>query len=147
MNLSSIEIDFDIHKLIEAERRSFDEAPYLALRRLLDLPDMAGAALDGEGPDVMGEGRPWRDGPVEIPHGSLARMSYQRGRQVYEGQFLDGNLVVYGRAFNSLSSAASALAVTKDGSTPSLNGWEYWEVKLPGETKWKKAKQLRIGRR
>ena len=33
----TIEIDFDIHKLIETERRSFAESPNMVLRRLLNL--------------------------------------------------------------------------------------------------------------
>lgn len=137
MQLSMIEIDFDIHKAIEAERRGFDEPPYLALRRLLDLPELA--------LPIVAEvaGRPWREGLVEVPHGSDARMSYLRGSQLYEGKFLDGNLVVDGRSFSTLSSAASALAQTKDGTHPSLNGWDYWEVRFPGEIRWRRMKELR----
>ena len=40
MDFTSIEIDFDIHKLIELERRSFTEKPFIALRRLLKLPEV-----------------------------------------------------------------------------------------------------------
>ena len=36
--MEKIEIDWDIHKLIEAERKGFDEPQYVALRRLLKLP-------------------------------------------------------------------------------------------------------------
>jgi hypothetical protein len=132
--LSTIEIDFDIHRMIENERRGFDEPPRAALRRLLKLPEEN--PLSTAVPSIAPHGRPWREGTVEIPHGSKARMSYQRGSQVFEGQFVDGKLVVNGREFHTLSSAASALARTKDGSVPSLNGWNYWEVCLPGQDRW-----------
>ncbi len=139
MKLATIDIDFDIHKLIEAERKSFEEPPFHALRRLLGLGAVPAATVDETPPD----GRPWRDGPVEVPHGSGARMMYDRGRQVYEGKFLDGKLVVNGQEFTSLSSAAQALAVTKSGSSTFLNGWLYWEAKFPGETKWRRLDDLR----
>jgi hypothetical protein len=141
MMLTTIEIDFEIHRAIENERRGFDEPPRVALRRLLKLPEEAPAQR--EEPDLSALGRPWREGSVEIPHGSEARMAYQRGSQVFEGRFLDGKLLVQGREFHTLSSAASALARTKDGSVPSLNGWNYWEVRLPGQKRWTPIKSLR----
>jgi hypothetical protein len=138
---TTIEIDFDIHKAIENERRGFDEPPRIALRRLLKLPEERQPPRIE--PKVAQSGRPWREGSVEIPHGSEARMSYQRGSQVFEGRFVDGKLIVQGRDFHTLSSAASALARTKDGSVPSLNGWNYWEVRLPGQDRWIPMKALR----
>ncbi|MGI8931998.1 MAG: hypothetical protein ACR2FK_06450 [Sphingomicrobium sp.] len=141
--LTPIEIDFEIHKAIENERRSFEEPPYVALRRLLKLPD----AKITQPAAVASVGRPWREGAVEVPHGAEARMTYQRGSQVFEGQFLNGRLVVNGQSFETLSGAASALARTKDGAATSLNGWNYWEVKFPGRNEWLPFKLLRRGGR
>ena len=141
MQLQKIEIDFDIHKLIETERRSFEEAPYIALRRLLNLPPPKTATNDTE--PTIGEGRPFIEGGVTVPHGSLARMQYQRGKQVYEGRFLNGNLVVNGQSFCSLSAAATALAITKKGGKTSLNGWLYWQAKFPNETDWRSLLAMR----
>jgi hypothetical protein len=141
MNLQNIEIDFDIHKMIEAERLSFEEQPYIALRRLLKLPVLE-ANTEGVGATI-GEGVPFMEDGVIIPHGSLARMEYQRGKQVYEGQFMNGNLVVNGQSFSALSAAASVLAVTKKGGKTSLNGWLYWQVKFPAETKWRSLGKMR----
>lgn len=132
MDTTMIEIDFDIHKMIESERRSFGEKPYLALRRLLGLP----AVSERKVAEAGQTGRPWKDDGVIIPHGSLARMEYARGAQKYEGQFLNGFLVVNGEQYSTLSAAASFLAKTKGGGSTSLNGWNYWEVKLPGSDKW-----------
>ncbi len=139
--LQKIEIDWDIHKLIEAERTSFNEPPYVALRRLLKLPaPQSDAAVV---PQDLGNGIPWTDAGVVVPHGALARMEYDRGRQIYEGRFLNGKLIVDGQQFESLSAAANALAVTKDGNKTSLNGWNYWKVKFPGETTWRPLNALR----
>ena len=141
MSLQKIEIDFDIHKMIESERLSFEEPPYIALRRLLNLPVLE-AHTNTMGPTIS-EGVPFMENGVIIPHGSLARMEYQRGKQVYEGKFMNGSLVVDGQSFSALSAAASALAVTKKGGKTSLNGWLYWRVKFPTETKWRSLEQMR----
>jgi hypothetical protein len=139
--LVPIEIDFDIYKLIESERRGFEEPQYVALRRLMKLPDIS--SNESDEPPVETNGRSWREGLVEIPHGSLARIEYDRGRQVYEGKFLDGRIVVNGSSFGSLSEGAKALAVTKRGKSPSLNGWKYWFAKLPGEEEWRSLWDMR----
>jgi hypothetical protein len=139
MSLRSIEIDWDIHKKIEAERRGFDEPEYAALRRLLGLP-----TEEIRRPEIQQtEGRPWSEDGVVVPHGSLARMSYNYGRQNYEGHFLDGKLVVNGKQYDTLSSAASDLALTKAGSKTSLNGWLYWEVRFPHKNQWERLQDLR----
>lgn len=142
METTTIEIDFDIHKLIEGERRSFSEKPMFALRRLLGLPELECALEDVDQMDA-GAGRDWVEDGVVIPHGTKARMEYGRGSQRYEGQFLDGHLVVNGMPFSSLSAAASAVAKTKSGASPSLNGWNYWEVQKPGSDRWDLMEHLR----
>ena len=150
MQLTQIEIDFDIHQMIELERRGFEEQPYVALRRLLKLPERGREAFSDRRPLTQNStstheetGKPFVEDGVSIPHGSMARMKYQRGSQVYEGQYLDGKLVVNGVKYASLSPAASALGITKNGGTTSLNGWLYWEAKFPGKTTWQKLSDLR----
>ena len=139
MPLKEIQIDWDIHKLIEQERHGFDEPPHLALRRLLNLPDQPLEEVsNGEG-----EGVPWIEDNVVVPHGSLARMEYDRGNQVYEGKFLNGKLVVSGQEFDTLSGAASAIARTRAGTKTSLNGWLYWHAKFPGDTEWRHLGTMR----
>ena len=136
--LQKMEIDWDIHRLIESERRGFDEPPYFALRRLLKLP-----APKTPAKQTIGDGIPWSENGAIVPHGALARMEYDRGKQVYEGQFLNGKLVVGGDSFDTLSAAASSLAVTKGGTKTNLNGWQYWKVQMPGENTWRPLSSLR----
>lgn len=150
MQLRQIEIDFDIHQMIELERRGFDEPAYMALRRLLKLPEKGNGNSNVNAKDAgqalastAEVGLPFYADGVLVPHGSQARMKYARGTQVYEGRFLDGKLVVNGVAYSALSPAASALGITKKGTTTSLDGWLYWEAKFPGETTWRKLSDLR----
>ena len=146
MNLRTIDIDWDIHRLIESERRGFDEPSYCALRRLLGLSDIA-IAPETKSPPIDAttgaSGIPWSEDGVRIPHGSLARMKYNYGRQTYEGNFWNGELIIGEQVFDSLSNAANTLAITKKGTSTQLNGWKYWEVKFPGESDWKKLWDLR----
>lgn len=140
MQLRTIEIDFDIHKMIEAERTSFSEPEFVVLRRLLKLP---APQPKPEANFTSDDGLPFVEDGVTILHGSDARMTYQRGTQVYLGKFLTGKLVVDGREYSALSAAASDLGITKEGTKTSLNGWLYWEVKFPGTAKWHPMKKLR----
>ncbi len=143
--MEKIEVDWEIHQVIEAERKGFDEPQYVALRRLLGLGAPAPAAETPRTVQALPDGVPWTKDGVTVPHGAPARMEYGRGSwfQVYEGQFLNGRLVVNGQSFETLSAAAKALAVTKDGKKTSLDGWLYWKVKLPGDREWRSLGDMR----
>src|SRR5260370_41587744 len=106
----TIEIDFDIHKLIEGERKSFAEAPNDALRRLLPLP----ARLPAKSPKKTdNQWRSWSGEGVTLPHGTMLKMRYS-GRQ-HEGEIVDGKWIIDGKTFDSPSGAASGAAITKGG--------------------------------
>jgi hypothetical protein len=135
---TTIEIDFDVYKLIETERRSFDEPRADALRRLLKLPPRAAASPANGGKPV---GPAWSGEGVTLAHGTRVRMSYN-GRQ-YEGEIVEGNWVIAGKSFSSPSGAASGIAVTKRGKKTRLDGWTYWEVQAPGDNGWTPLKALR----
>jgi hypothetical protein len=119
----TIEIDFDVHRCIENERRGFDESPNDALRRLLKLPEKSPPSEPSE---VAPARKSWSSNSVTLPHGTRVRMRYN-GR-TSEGQINDGSWEIEGRKFNSPSGAASGVAITKNGKAPQLNGWLYWEV-------------------
>lgn len=133
----TIEIDFDVHKLIETERRSFTETPNEVLRRLLNLsaPLPVQTVKKGYG------NRSWSGEGVTLPHGTMLRMTYN-GRQ-HEGQIADGKWVVDGKTFDSPSGAASGVAVTKSGKHTRLDGWGYWEARVPGDSSWVRISGLR----
>jgi hypothetical protein len=135
---TTIEIDFDVYKLIEAERKSFDEPRIAALRRLLKLPVKQVAERLNGGNSV---GRAWSADGVTMAHGTRLRMRYN-GRQ-YEGEIVDGKWVIEGKTFDSPSGAASGIAITKRGKTTRLDGWIYWEIQAAGDTGWTPIKALR----
>jgi len=49
----------------------------------------------------------------------------------------DGALFVEGKRYDSPSSAAISIT-----GNP-VNGWTFWEVRLPGQSEWKSMKALR----
>jgi hypothetical protein len=57
--------------------------------------------------------------------------------RTHEGVVVRNVWLVEGREHYSPSGAASAVARTKAGKATKLNGWNYWEVLLPGETAWR----------
>ena len=115
----TIEIDFEVHKLIEAERKGFDDPPLAALRRLLGLksPTVEPAT----------QGRPWIGDGVTLAHGTPVKMTYNR--RAYEGQIADGQWMVEGKTYTTPSGAMS-VARTKKGRQTPLNGWDYWSAKI-----------------
>jgi len=124
-----IEIDFDVHKLVETERRSFAETPNDALRRLLGLSHRV-KPLEKTGKGM----RSWSGEGVTLPHGTSLKMSYN-GRQ-HEGKIVDGKWYVDGKTCDSPSGAASGVALTKGGKRTRLDGWIYWQVRVPGDASW-----------
>lgn len=138
-DVRTIEIDIDVHKLIESERRSFAETANTVLRRLLKLgnPRDPGA---GAYRDDLHIGA-WTSKGVTLPAGTLLRMEY-RGRE-HRGVIENAAWVVDGQHFRSPSAAAGGVAVTKSGRRPSLDGWKYWQVKRPSDSDWKALSDLR----
>jgi hypothetical protein len=134
-----IEIDFDLHKRIEAERRSLSEPEYVILRRLLGMKAAAIATVAE--PQTRRPGREWFDDGVRLPHGTELRMTYNR--RLHQGHIEDGQWLVEGASYSSPSAAAGGVARTKRGEQTNLDGWKYWEVKFPGEKIWKPLSRLR----
>jgi hypothetical protein len=145
--MKTIEIDFDIHRLIELERRDFDEPENTALRRLLKLPEQniptpeAAREHKGSFSTQKENGRPWSGKGVILPHGTELRMEY-RG-QIVRGAIDDATWLVEGVRTTSPSDAAGSAVLTKNGERPSLNGWVYWEVRRPGDGQWRALKSVK----
>jgi hypothetical protein len=134
----TIEIDFDIHKLIEGERKNFSETPNAVLRRLLKLP-VRQAMLPSKKSGAAG--RSWSGEGVTLPHGTAIRMKYNR--RLYEGEIVDGRWAIDGKNYDTPSGAASAVGLTKRGKKTRLDGWIYWQARVPGDTTWTPISALR----
>ncbi len=136
--MQTVEIDFDVYKRIQLERHGYDDSENDALRRLLGMGEVQHQIPSVE---LLNGQRSWRDGDVILPHQTDLRMSY--GRASHQGQIVDGKWVVAGKVFDTPSGAASGVARTKKGKATRLDGWNYWEVKRPGDREWKALSTLR----
>src|SRR5258708_39287626 len=97
----SIEIDFDVHRLIENERTGFAESANDALRRLLKLPPRPAAKQRSK---IVNGQRAWSDEGVTLAHGAAIKMRYN-GR-LHEGEIVDGKWALDGTTFYSPSRPA-----------------------------------------
>lgn len=147
-NPELLAIDWDVHKLIEAERRGFDDTPLAALRRLLGL-DVEKQRIRVKAVPSLAVEEPheWEGNGVKIPDGTKARFSYRRDGKPINGVFKGGKLVAAGKEYDSFSSAANDLAITKGGKKTRLNGWLYWALQFEGDDKWVIADTLRKGKK
>jgi hypothetical protein len=142
MQLRSIDIDIDVHRHIEANRTSFGQAPNDILRALFGLP---AAVPNSVRKSAVGEQVPatgdWSWKGVVLPAGTELRMTYN-GR-THVGIVAGGTWQISGASYTSPSSAADALARSRDGKPVSLNGWTQWEVRKPEAKKWILLDKLR----
>ncbi|MGK7346197.1 MAG: DUF2924 domain-containing protein [Candidatus Nitrospinota bacterium M3_3B_026] len=77
----------------------------------------------------------WTTKGVTFPKGTEFRSNYKG--ETISGIVESGGLVIDGKTFYSLSSAANKVTGN------SVNGWIFWECRLPNETSWKLAKTFR----
>ena len=130
--MQTIEIDFDVFKELTIRRKTEETTHNDVLRELLGLNPkkrqaMPTGALTGEGD--------WVQKGVRFPKGTEFRATY-KGQNIY-GKVDAGALVVDGQSFNSVS--AAAVSITGNA----VNGWIFWECRLPGSDSWKIIKSLR----
>lgn len=139
-NPELIEIDWEVHQLIELERNGFDEPPIEALRRLL--------RLSGAKPRVRVKAKSsspdWRSDGVTLKEGARLRFAYRKNTKPIMGEVKAGKITAAGRSYDTLSAAANDLAVTQEGRKTRLNGWMFWSLEDPeGSGNWVILDQLR----
>jgi hypothetical protein len=142
MQLRPIDIDLEVHRLIEQHRTSFAQSPNDIVRELFGLASPAKGSANksaGDSPHpVTGD---WSTKGVTLPAGTELRMTYN-GR-THSGVVSGGAWQIAGAIYTSPSSAADALARSRDGKHVSLNGWRLWEVLKPGARSWVLLDDLR----
>ena len=126
----TIEIDFDVFKEITLRRKSEATSPNDVIRELLKLEPPQKEAVS----DNLSE-KPWMAKGVVFPPGTKFRATHKG--QVYYAIVENGALVHNNKKFSSPS--AAAVAITEN----SVNGWVFWECKMPGEERWQIIKNLR----
>ena len=72
---------------------------------------------------------------MRFPAGTEFRAKYKG--QTWLGRVEGGALVVNGKRYDTPS--AAAVAITENP----VNGWTFWECRLPGQAGWKILKALR----
>ena len=102
--------------------------------------------LGGSGCASRPDPRPIAEDPVCKCNGDLGcikvRVDEKTPRSTYKGQTYlgrveGGALVLSGKRFDSPS--AAAVSITRNP----VNGWRFWEARLPGQAGWKILESLR----
>jgi hypothetical protein len=130
-DMQTIEIDFDVFKEITIRRKHEGVSPNDVLRELLGLEPRETPTIQR-----VQAGKSWVVKGVVFPHGTEFRGSYKG--QMYFAKVDDAGLVFNGKKFYSPS--AAAIEVTGN----SVNGWVFWECKLPGKQIWQSINTLRV---
>jgi hypothetical protein len=129
--MRTIEVDFDVYKAITMRRPSEEVSENDVLREILGLPAKKGPTASGGAP-APGD---WIAKGVRFPSGTEFRAAYKG--QTHLARVESGALVLNGKRYDSPSSAAVSIT-----SNP-VNGWTFWECRVPGQAGWKMIKSLR----
>jgi len=129
--MRTIEVDFDVYKALIARRPSEDVTDNDVLRELLRLPPMRQGTIPTSSP-AQGD---WVTKGIRFPAGTEFRANYKG--QTYLARVDNGALVLNGERFDTPSSAAMSI------SKGPVNGWTFWECRLPGQASWQMIKTLR----
>ena len=126
MSKHTISIDFDVFKVIQTNRRGFEETENEVLRRLLDLSPT---------PQVSSgrNSQNWERNGAILPHRTKIFLDHQGVRA--SGEIRNGIWVVEGKKYSTPSQAAISIVEQKRGEkVRGLNGWMCWSVKRPGDS-------------
>lgn len=129
--MRTIEVDFDVFKALTTRRPSENVTENDVLRDLLRLPEKKQSVAVANNP-APGD---WVTKGIRFPVGTEFRANHKG--QTYLGRVEDGALVLNGERFDTPS--AAAVFITKN----SVNGWTFWECRLPGRSSWEIIKALR----
>jgi hypothetical protein len=130
--MHSIEVDFDVYKRLTLRRETEDMSNNDVLRMILGLPKIK---VNPSAKADIPVANDWIAKGVRFPAGTEFRASYKG--QVRTGRVESGALLVNGQHYDSPSSAA--IAITGNN----VNGWRFWECRLPGLSSWKLIESLR----
>jgi hypothetical protein len=144
--MPNIQIDFDVFKALTLRRPNESVTENDVLRTLLGLPEAGSRQVSpqpSEATPTQKTSNPappwpafWTTKGVRFPEGTEFRAKYKG--QTHLGRVQRSALVVNGKRFNSPSAAAMSIT----GGKP-INGWRFWQCRMPGEADWKSIKSLR----
>ncbi|MDD5297169.1 MAG: DUF2924 domain-containing protein [Rhodocyclaceae bacterium] len=130
----TIDVDFEVYKQLTV-RRSTEDVTYNDV--ICELLGMAQPAPISSAAKANGQSSAdWVAKGVRFPVGTDFRANYKG--QVHTARVESGALVLSsGKRFDS----PSAAAVSITGSA--VNGWRFWECRLPGKPSWQLIENLR----
>lgn len=129
--MRTIEVDFDVFKALTLRRPSENVTENDVLRDLLGL---AAKRHGGASPSAPAPGD-WITKGVRFPAATEFRAHYKG--QTFLGRVENGVLVLNGKRFDSPS--AAAVSITNNP----VNGWHFWQCRIPGQSSWQMIKALR----
>lgn len=129
--MHTIEVDFDVFKALTMRRASEHVTENDVLRQMLGLSSKKEPTV----PAARPEAGDWITKGVRFPVGTELRAKYKS--QTWLGRVEGGALVINGKRYDTPS--AAAVAITENP----VNGWTFWECRLPGQAGWKILKALR----
>ncbi len=127
--MKTIEVDFEVWKEVTAKRNSEEESDNDVLREILGLGKKEKRVLNSV------SNKPWITKGVTFPHGTPFKGIYKG--QEYSAKVENGALIFNGKRFKSPSGAAVEITESP------VNGWRFWECKMPGEASWVLIDRLR----
>jgi hypothetical protein len=130
--MHTIDVDFEVFKQLTV-RRATEQVTYNdVVRELLGLKPAA--AAEAKAPNGV-SAEDWVAKGVRFPAGTEFRANYKG--KVHTARVEGGALVLNGRRYDSPSPAA--MSVTDSA----VNGWRFWECRLPGKSTWQLMENLR----
>lgn len=134
--MHTIEIDFDVFKALTMRRESERVTYNDVIRELLGIgPARARSSAGAEADPQLASSADWVCKGVRFPTGTEFRARYKG--KMHLGRVQDGVLTIDGRRADSPSDAARLITGNN------VNGWNFWECRLPGESHWRSIKGLR----
>jgi len=129
--MRTIEVDFDVFKALTMRRPSENVTENDILREMLGLT-LKRQSTSSPNTPAPGD---WVTKGVRFPAGTEFRAHYKG--QTFIGRVEKGALVLNGKPFDSPSAAAVSITANP------VNGWHFWQCRLPGQTSWQMLKTLR----
>ncbi|MBL8527774.1 MAG: DUF2924 domain-containing protein [Burkholderiales bacterium] len=127
-----IEVDFEVYKQLTVRRTTEDISYNDVIRELLGLKQ---PKATGSPPPAPGGQDDWVTKGVRFPVGTEFRATYKG--QTHTARVEAGGLALNGSRYDSPS--AAAVAITSNA----VNGWRFWECRLPGKSTWQSIESLR----
>lgn len=127
--MHAIEVDFDVFKELTIRRQTEEVSYNDVIRDLLGLRQAQSSERETTASDD------WVAKGVRFPAGTEFQANYKG--QTRTGRVEKGALVVSGKRFDSPSAAAVAI------TGGPVNGWRFWQCRMPGKTTWQLIEALR----